>query len=175
MSRPFSQSVGKFVYRLLTERGYAAAYLAVAAIVFAILASTFWYFAIRPLQRHSRAYDRISNSINSLESRRPANVTKNEWSFVLGWTNNAIGNCISVPGFLKDDPESRERFLTLPARLDERLGSDISIASIDWLWNELIVVSKYGQRYSDSWRPTTPERLESTKDIAAGHQGPEVN
>src|SRR5712691_4560020 len=78
----------------------------------------FWYVVIRPMQNHSRAYDRISNSVQSLVHRRPAGVSRNEWSYTIGWTMNGIGNCCSVEPFLNPDDESHERFRTLPDRFD---------------------------------------------------------
>jgi hypothetical protein len=81
----------------------------------------FWFIAVRPIVNHGRAYDRLSTAVQSLTRRRPPGVSKDQWSYIIGWTMNAIGNCCSAEGFLNPDAESRERFATLPERFEERL------------------------------------------------------
>jgi hypothetical protein len=81
---------------------------------------------------------------------------------------NGIGNCCSVEPFLNPDDESHERFRTLPDRLDERLREQVNLETIDWLWDELRAISKYGKRYSDMYRPTTPERLAEADHVSTG-------
>ena len=46
---------------------------------------------------------------------------------------------------------------------------------VDWLWDELEVISKYGKRYSDHWRPTTAERLAEGDATSVGNSGPMVD
>jgi len=134
-----------------------------------------WYVYVRPMQIHSQSYHRISDSVQSLAHRRPADVSRNQWSFIIGWTMNGIGNCCSVNGFLNPDEQSRERFLSLPDRFEERLRGEVGIETVDWLWDELEIISKYGVRYSQQWRPTTPERLAEAESTPVGNSGPEVD
>jgi len=128
----------------------------------------FWFVVVRPMQNHSRAYDRISQSVRSLEKRRPHTVSRNQWSYVIGWTMNGIGNCCSLDGFLNPDEESHERFRTLPDRFEEQLRGEVSLETIDWLWDELEIISKYGKRYSALYRPTTPEHLAEADHVSTG-------
>jgi hypothetical protein len=65
-----------------------------------------------------------------LANRRPAQLTKKEWSYLIGWTKNAIGNCCSMPEFLNPDQESHDRFLKLPNRFEEQLRGDVGIKTI---------------------------------------------
>jgi hypothetical protein len=148
----------------LALRGFIVinAVLALASIV------TFWYAVLRPMHNHRRAYDRLSDSVQSLVHRRPAGVSRNEWSYVIGWTMNALGNCCSVEEFLNSDEGSHERFITLPDRFEGRLRGEVSLETVDWLWDELEVISKYGKRYSAQWRPTTPEHLAEADHFSTG-------
>jgi hypothetical protein len=150
-------------------------FLAMCAIAGVVAIPCCWYHFVRPHQIHARAYARISDSVESLASRRPADVSREQWSFIIGWSMNGIGNCCSVEGFLNPDKASHERFLTLPDRFERRLHGDVSLETVDWLWNELEIISKYGTRYSDQWRPTTAERLEKADSIPVGNSGPIVN
>lgn len=134
--------------------------------------ASFWFIVVRPVQRHAQAYHRISNAVQSLVHRRPADVSRKEWSYVIGWTMNAIGNCCSVEQYLNPDEESHERFRTLPDRFEQRLRADVSFETIDWLWDELEIISKYGKRYSESWRPTTPDHLAEADRVTIGPEVP---
>jgi hypothetical protein len=142
--------------------------LVVYAAIALVCILCFWYVDIRPMQNHSRSYNRISASVQSLVYRRPADVSRNQWSYIIGWTMNGIGNCCSVDQFLNADDESHERFRTLPDRFEERLRGEVSLKTVDWLWDELEVISKYGKRYSAQWRPTRPDRLAEADRVSTG-------
>jgi len=147
------------------------AWLTVIGIVLVVV--PYWYLSwLRPHQIHSQAYHRLSDAVDSLARRRPAQVTRNEWRFLIGWTRNAIGNCCSIPEFLNPDRASHDRFLTLPDRFEERIAGEVGIDSIDWLWDELEIISKYGAQYSKHWRPTTPEHLAEADHVTIGPEVP---
>ena len=143
-------------------------YVVIHAVVGFVGVCWLWYVFVRPIQNHQRAYARISAGVQSLIDRRPANVSKNQWSYIIGWTMNGIGNCCSVEGFLNPDEESHERFRTLPDRFEDRLRGEVSLETVDWLWDELEFISKYGERYSDSYRPTTSEHLAEADHVTTG-------
>jgi hypothetical protein len=150
-------------------------YIVINGAVGLIGVVSLWYVFLRPVQRHGQAYDRISNSVRSLAHRRPVDVSRNQWSYVIGWTMNGIGNCCSVDEYLNPNEQSRERFRTLPDRFEERLRGDVSLETVDWLWDELEIISKYGAHYSDSYRPTTTERLAEADATPVGNAGPIVD
>ena len=143
-------------------------FLAINGAVGIVGVVCFWYVALRPIQNHSRTYSRISDSVQSLVHRRPADVSRNQWSYIIGWTMNGIGNCCSVDGFLNPDEQSHERFRTLPDRFEQRLRDEGSLETVDWLWDELESISKYGKRYSEKYRPTTPEHLAEADHVSTG-------
>ena len=143
-------------------------FVGIHAAVFLVGCVCIWYGFVRPMQNHRRAYDRISDSVQSLAHRRPAAVSKKQWSFIIGWTMNGIGNCCSVDAYLNPDEQSHKRFLSLPDRIDERLREVVSMETIDWLWDELEAISKYGPRYADNWRPTSPDRLRDADSTDTG-------
>jgi hypothetical protein len=148
----------------LSLRGFIVINAAIALIGIV----SFWWVILRPMQNHSRAYHRLSDSVESLARRRPPGVSRNQWSYIIGWTMNGIGNCCSVEGFLNRDAESHERFRTLPDRFEERLRGEVTLETIDWLWDELTLISKYGTRYSEQYRPTTPEHLAEADYVSNG-------
>jgi hypothetical protein len=143
-------------------------FFGIQAAAFLVGCVCLWYVVLRPMQIHSRAYYRLSESVQSLVHRRPAVVSKEEWSFIIAWTMNGIGNCCAVEQYLNRDEESHARFLTLPDRFDERLRGQVDLETIDWFWDELKAVSKHGPRYSDNWRPTTPDRLREAGSTNSG-------
>ncbi|MSR59577.1 MAG: hypothetical protein EXS05_18365 [Planctomycetaceae bacterium] len=155
--------------RIAASRRMSVLFYAAAGLT---VVFSFWYVNLRPFEIHRRDYHRISDSVESLVYRRPVDVPRNQWSFIIGWTMNGIGNCCGVDGYLNPDEESHKRFLTLPDRFDERLRGEVSLETIDWLWDELEAISKYGPRYSAQWRPTIPERLADAEYTSFGLEVP---
>ncbi len=47
---------------------------------------SFEFVYIKPMEDHRRAYHRIENSVEELAHRRPSNVTREQWSYIIGWT-----------------------------------------------------------------------------------------
>jgi hypothetical protein len=153
--------------RLSILRPLPVVWLLVIGIMLAVLGR--WYYIwLRPHQVHSAAYQRLRDAVESLANRRPANVTRNEWSYVIGWTLNGIANCCSIPEYLNADRESHDRFLALPERFERKIGSGVGLDAIDWLWDKLEAISKYGERYSANYRPTEPERLAEADHVSIG-------
>jgi hypothetical protein len=91
---------------------------------------------------------------------------------LVAWTRYAIGRRGSVAEFFNPDQASHDRFLTLPDRFEKRLAGEVGMESIDWLWDELEVISKHGPRYCAHYRPTTPERLAEADHVKIGPDVP---
>ena len=128
--------------------------LIVLAILVAASAGASWLWVIEPVHRHLEFCRATRAEFESLAKKRPPTVTRKQWQSVVAWTLLAHGNCIS--GAHNIPQAERDRFLT---GLRERLRGPVELATIDWIWDELVRLTSTGQRYSDRWRPTTPERL----------------
>ena len=127
----------------------------VAAICVAIAASYGWYAILDPALRHAEFCRVTRAEFESLAHKRPAGITRKHWHHIVGWTLNAHGNCLT---FSRDIPQAdRDRFVS---ELRSRLNGQVDIATVDWIWDELVRLTSYGQTYSDNWRPTTPDRLQ---------------
>ncbi len=84
---------------------------------------------------------------------------RNQWENFVGWTLNAHGNCLT---FHRNIPA--DEMMRFEAELRQRLAGTVSLETIDWIWDEIVRLTPEGQRYSDNWRPTLPERLKEFED-----------
>jgi len=141
----------------------AAAVLSISSFILVL-----WFKEIRPNQQHSAAYLRLESTVKSLASKRPLNVNRKQWSYLVGWTLNGISNCCSVRQFLKDDDGSQVRFRRFVEELELKLQGDVTPETIDWIWDQFALVSRYGEHYSQNYRPTTAERLMEAEYISTG-------
>jgi hypothetical protein len=48
--------------------------------------------------------------------------------------------------------------------LNRRLKGPVDLQTIDWIWDEMARLTPNGKTYSDSYRPTTPERLKEFEE-----------
>jgi hypothetical protein len=117
-----------------------------------------WFRYLEPIQSQVRWSGRVSKDIKSLVYKRPPELSKGQWEFIVGWTINMHANCGSIPG--KVEPAWRDEFA---AELKRRLQGPISLADIDWIWDEYVRHTTYGQTFriggvrrgrSSSSRPT---------------------
>lgn len=114
----------------------------------------FWLWVFDPAMRHAEFCRATKAEFASLAKKRPPTVTRKQWENVVAWTLNAHGNCITIA---RNMPQAdRDQFL---AELQERLRGPVDLATIDWIWDELVRLTSGGRSYSDNWRPTAPERL----------------
>ncbi len=126
-----------------------------AIIVVLILlagASVFWFGFAGPIYTHKRWSDRVRGDIRELAHKRPPEIPRGEWEYLYGWTINLHANCGSLSGTVEND--WRDGFVQ---ELERRLGGPLSLADIDWIWDEYATHTKYGQKYSDDYRPTPLE------------------
>jgi hypothetical protein len=123
------------------------------------LASVVWFRVIEPLKRHRLFCDHVRAELTMLAKKRPANVTRKQWENVVAWTLNAHANCITYERNMP--PEDMEGFET---ELHQRLQGEVNLATIDWIWDEIIRLTSIGQRYSDYYRPTLPRKLKEFEE-----------
>ena len=131
----------------------------VVAILLLAGGITFWLRVVEPVRRH-REFDRnVQASLQSLAKKRPANVSRKQWENVVAWTLNAHGNCLA---FHRSIP--RDEMARFEVELKQHLAGQVSLETIDWIWDEIVRLTPGGQHYSDNWRPTLPERLKEFEE-----------
>lgn len=130
----------------------------------------FWVIVLEPIHRYNQCNRRIRATFESLKPRRPDNLTRRQWAGVVGWTMNAGSNCLGYDLHWPNDStgftDALNKLEQFEKELNHRFAGPVDIETIDWIWDELARITKYGKRYSDNYRPTLPERLE---EFAAGN------
>ncbi len=121
----------------------------VAALLFLTGVAVVWFVWIRPISAHFRWCDRVRTSLNTLEKKRPPELTQGQWEHVVSWTFNLHSNCGTIPGTV--DQAWRDGFAD---ELERRFAGPITLAEIEWIWDEYAAHTKNGQNYSDKYRPT---------------------
>lgn len=108
-----------------------------------------WFSLLRPMKQHFDWMDRVKADIVLLESKRPLEIDPERWAYMVNWTHNLHCNCAAFPKYVVE--AWGERFAD---ELERRLAGTITLADIDWIWDEYAANTTQGQRYSDEWRPT---------------------
>ena len=125
--------------------------LLTAALITVSICTVVYVTWIKPIHDHQRWFFRVNASIKSLATRRPPGVDQERWTQAVLWTLNANGNCCAVAEFLKTrDRAELQRFAD---ELEHRIHGPVDLKTIDWIWDEIERISKYGKKYSDDWRP----------------------
>jgi hypothetical protein len=146
---------------MITRSGHPIAWkvvvagVGVTAVLGAAVAPTF-----SRIQRHRQFCDEARQVILSLLPRKPAHLTPEQWNCVVGWTINGLHNTVGATPDLP--PAELDRvFAELLMRTSRET---VDLATIDWIWDQIVRLAPNGQNYSDRFRPTTPERLADFKE-----------
>ncbi len=129
--------------------------------IVAIVGMTFfWFWFLDPMLQHGRWYNRVRDDMKALTHKRPPEVSKGQWEFAVGWTINLHGNCGSINSLTSlnstADANWRDKFAT---ELERRLAGSMTIADIEWIWDEYVRNTTHGATYSEKWRPTKAEEF----------------
>jgi hypothetical protein len=135
--------------------------LVIAVVVVGLLALG-WFALVEPIRVHGEWDARVRADIRQLACNRPPDVPKGQWEFMVGWTWQMHCNCGMIHTSV--EPGWREEFAT---ELERRLAGPMSVADIDWIWDEYAAHTKGGRSY-DRYRPT---RSEDLKDAVEGCYG----
>ena len=120
-----------------------------AAALLAGLLLAGWAFFYEPIRVHRKWSDAVRADIQSLAHKRPPNVTRGQWEYAVGWTINLHANCSFDPW-----DGAREWRVKFEAELKHRLQGRVTLADIEWIWDEYAAHTQNGQKYSDKYRPT---------------------
>lgn len=126
--------------------------LLVAGFVFVGGLALAWFGWVQPIHEHLRWHRQVRPDILALAHKRPLGVSNGQWEFAVGWTLNLHANAGGIHTTV--DPDWR---LGFAAELRRRLDGPMTLADIDWIWDEYAAHTKYGPSYSDKYRPTRSE------------------
>lgn len=117
------------------------------------LPMAFYGRIVKPFQDHRAWYDRVQADLETLANKRPLDLSRDEWSFIVASTLNAHGNRGSHPSFLANK-EMAESFAD---ELELKLQGPVTIQTIDWIWDAYMQFTNL--KSYNQYRPTTPENL----------------
>jgi hypothetical protein len=144
-------------------RRYRRIVLLVVGVVAVSGVLAFWFRGVEPIQSNSRWYTRVRGDIMQLAHKRPPEVSKVQWECVVGWTINLHGNCGGINSAV--DPAWRDGFAD---ELERRLQGPITLADIEWIWDEYARHTTFGQTYSERWQPTRLEQSPDAVEMCCG-------
>src|SRR4051812_25269510 len=102
----------------------------------------FWHQVVEPIRRHGKFYRAVGADLESLAKKRPSDVSRKQWESVVAWTLNAHANCFGSHHRIPSDEMAR-----FEAELKRRLAEPVDLATIDWIWDEIVRLTPGGQRY----------------------------
>ncbi|HWA26440.1 MAG TPA: hypothetical protein VG734_12340 [Lacunisphaera sp.] len=112
------------------------------------------FFMFR-LEMHSRHYQRVEAEVRALGLKRPADVSRDQWQFMIGWTVKDVANSLTSSSYVKS-----AKLAQFADELHIRCAGKVDIHTIDWIWDRIAEISpKIGKQYDERFRPTVPERL----------------
>lgn len=126
-----------------------------AALVLAGGATAVWFLALEPISEHRRWYDQVHADLYALADKRPADVPPGQWEFMVGWTINLHTNWGAHHTYV-----DRDQMWPFLAELEQRLQGPVSVATIDWIWDEYARFTKGGRGYGEGYRPTRSPYLQ---------------
>ncbi len=106
---------------------------------------------VKPSIEHGRLARRFGVCIERLIHKQPANLSSDQWCFIISCTYNAKVNCLKDQDYITDTP----RFRRCVDELERKVEGEVSIETIDWIWGEVEAVSVYGTLYSEKYRDYT--------------------
>ena len=129
-------------------------------LVLAVGATAFWFLKLRPYHEHRQWSERVRADLYSLADKRPADVPVGQWEWMVGWTLNLHGNWGVLPDWV--DREQKWPFLE---ELERRLQGPVTVATIDWIWDEYARITKGGREYGEKYRPTRSPDLQRAEPM----------
>lgn len=127
----------------------------IGVAVVLLLLTVGWFGYAEAIIAHHHWHQRVRDDLKRLARQPPPDVSEDEWEHMVSWTHNLHANCDFTPS--SSERAWREPFAV---ELERRLPGPVTVADIDWIWDEYVAHTKGGQSYSDNWRPTGANRLE---------------
>jgi hypothetical protein len=125
--------------------------LLVLALILVLVTLAGWYYVRQQPFRWSRVIDA---HLDSLVSRRPAEMSPRQWESAVAWTGNLHAN--SLVAHQADGPT----VAALERRIREKLAGKVDLQTIHWIWDEYARVCPGGASYQ-RFRPLMMEEIEA--------------
>ena len=90
---------------------------------------------------------RIEDRIDSLLTQRPATINSENWEEAVDWARTAFMN---LPIGSYEDPAPYRRF---ERDLEERIAAGDGLATLRWIWDDLVENSAHGTMYAAAYMP----------------------
>jgi hypothetical protein len=90
---------------------------------------------------------RIEDRIDSLLTQRPTTINSENWEEAVGWARTAFMN---LPIGSYEDPAPYRRF---ERDLEERIAAGDGLATLRWIWDDLVENSAHGTMYAAAYMP----------------------
>jgi hypothetical protein len=122
-------------------------------IVFGLLAAGVGCIAVAalrlwPLFAYGQQRRAGEQAVVQLLSRRSPDVDAAVWEVATTWATIAYANVCFSAGYVSL-PELR-RF---SADVEQRIGGDVDLATVDWIWQRLGETGPHGQQYRQRFEP----------------------
>ena len=123
--------------------------LMLVVALFGLVCFAFDQVIIKPRRDQMHWHRRIRADYQLLAGSRPGDVGRGQWEFLVCWTRNLHGNWGTYYGIR--DIRRAEAFADA---LEDRLRHPVSMATIDWIWDEYQIFAPGSRRYDTTYRPT---------------------
>jgi hypothetical protein len=127
----------------MTANRIALVVVLVLVLVVAVCVGTILY----RMHAYTTVVRRVDDRIDSLQAQRPATISAENWEEALGWARTAYYN---LPIGSYGDPAPYKRF---EQDLEERIAAGDSLATLRWIWDDLIANSANGPTYAAAFMP----------------------
>ena len=118
-------------------------------------ATAVWFLALEPIQEHRNWYRRVRADLYSLADKRPVDVSLGQWEFMVGWTINLHANSAAANQWV-----DRCEIWPFVEELERRLQEPVTVATVDWIWDEYARIITGGRLYGERYRPTQSPDLQ---------------
>lgn len=119
---------------------------AIAICVATCIVISLWVWIDHTIGKPRRLVSQIHVSIESLASKCPPDMTKEQWEVAVFWTNNLPGNCLLSGRVNLDDLRTFQR------ELEEKVQGKADMKLISWIWDEHARLTPAGQWYKQNFQ-----------------------
>lgn len=129
--------------------------LMVTVVISVIMWLWLWLWLIAPSTRHQAVSDKMEIAILSLATKRPRELTADQWAHCVTWTWNLHCNFGQLPYEIPTNDLDQ-----IASGLQERVEQGPDLATIDWVWDQYME-SCPSARNCEHWRPTAPDNRDA--------------
>ena len=129
----------------------------IAAIVVSVaicVVVSLWVWADRTIGERRRLLSRLHESIESLATKCPPDLTQDQWNVAVNNTHNLPGNCLIFEQVNLDDVRRLQR------ELEEKAKGKVDMELIFWIWDEVAKMSLPGQRYIEKYQKVMLDKMQ---------------